>query len=458
MRIMKKYILLLLAGLLALNACQEQDNNNTLLTISVTSWTFNADGRDTLTLEVQGKDWECVPTVDWIEAINNGDGTASVIASENPDGMQREASVIFSSGDMSETLAVEQLPAVFDGEFRVMYDWANPAMSPNGRYIAGGLLVGDSYSKTFLWDLETGDYEEYSLMDGTAAYNGANSVANDGTVIFSSAGSAGYIMIKDGQEVELAIPEGDYHSPKPCGISADGRVVVGTVLETILMNGYYQYKFIPVKWTDGVPEVLDQPARNMFGNESVNGTIPRCCSADGSVIVGSEWSNMFGAVYWVDGRMVDLGNDPEYLNIIYNSDGEPSFVEGIICYAQYNTVSYNGDYVALAYRKQGGYYPVMINTRTGELQVNDSYSYVTNGTVTDDGQFFWRSNTTGTVALTMDGAESTVQAYLQEKYGMRLSENFSISYISEDGNTVLGWMSRTTVMGIRYYPWYARFN
>lgn len=453
----RHFIIYLLATLSAalMTACQEL-HDDTLLSISVTSWTFNADGSDTLHLTVQGGDWTAEPAQDWVTVHDNGDGTASVTALENTENSQRSTTVTFRSGSMEQTLSVDQLPHLFDGEFRVMYDWADPAMSRDGRYIAGGYLEGDSYLGMFVWDLETGEYTKYPN-----GYTTATSVSNNGMIIMNNSSGTGALM-KDGEIIDLALPEGgDYSTPSPFGCSADGSIIVGTVRENVLMpNGSYFSNHVPVKWTNGVPEIMEYPDHGMWGASYHSpGVIPRCCSADGSVIVGSEWSNTFGAIYWVDGRMVDLGNDPEYMNILVGSDGVPYFAEGIVSYAQYNTVSHNGDYIALAYRKYEGNYPVLINTRTGEVVVNKDYSYATSGTPMDDGRFFYRNNNLQAVTMTMEpGSGQTVQQYLQDTYGLRVSDDYSVSYISDDGKTILGWMVRESAMGMAYYPWYARFN
>lgn len=448
---MKRHLIYFLAALnlVLMTACQEK-LEDTPLTISVTSWTFNADGGDTLHLTVTGRDWSAEPAQGWVTVRDNGDGTASVVALENTGDTRRSTTILFHSGAMSQVLTVDQLPKLFDGEFRVMYDWADPAMSRNGRYIAGGYLEGDSYEGIFVWDLETGEYTKYPN-----GFISVSTVSNDGMVIMYNFDGVGAAM-KDGQIIEMAVPEGgDYFSPSVWGCSADGSVIVGTVRESeLLPNGNYFKKFIPVKWTDGVPEILEYPDYGMNEDAISPGVIPRCCSADGSVIVGSEWSNTFGAIYWVDGRMVDLGNDPEYMNILE----EYNFVEGIVCYAQYNTVSSNGDYVALAYRRYGGNYPVLINTRTGELIVNEDYSYVTSGTPMDDGRFFYRDGVEA-VTMTMEsGSGQSVEEWLQETYGLKVSYDYSVAYISEDGKTILGWMVRESATGMAYYPWYARFN
>lgn len=453
---MKRHLMIYLLAALSLalmTACQEKLEDTSSLTISVTSWTFNADGGDTLHLTVHGLDWTAEPAHGWVTVRNNGDGTASVMALENTGDSQRSTTVTFRSGSMEQVLTVDQLPGFFDGEFRVMYEWANPWMSRNGRYIAGGYRVGGSYPGVFVWDLETGEYTEYPN-----GYNSVTAISDDGMIIMSNTG--GSAVMKDGQVIELAMPdEGVYSAAYPCGCSADGNIIVGAVEEEVLTpSGNSRPRYIPVKWTSGVPEILQHPDHGMWVDAFSPGVVPRSCSADGSVIVGSEWSNTFGAVYWVDGQMVDLGNDPEYMNIITDADGKPSFAEGIISYAQYNTVSPNGDFIALAYRKQEGYYPVLINTRSGELVVNENYSYVTNGMPVDDGRFFYRS---GTMAITFtmeDGSGQAVSDWMLDVYGLHIPGDYSVQNVSEDGKTILGWMVRESAMGLAYYPWYVRLN
>ena len=61
----RHFIIYLLATLSAalMTACQEL-HVDTLLCISVTSWSFNAHGRDTLHPTVQAGDWTAAPSPD----------------------------------------------------------------------------------------------------------------------------------------------------------------------------------------------------------------------------------------------------------------------------------------------------------------------------------------------------------------------------------------------------------
>lgn len=455
-RKMKKTIVYMFAVLLALSGVScSMEEQTPFLRLSMNQFSFDADGTDTCKVVVDcNGPYTIENDTDWIFIEDDSEGNVKLTVSPNEESSFKNAKIAFVSGNERAELSVEQMPCIFDGKFEYKYNCPGIVISRNGKWMAGvESLEGYDYLVPFRMNVETGetdyyyDYKEYNLAYG---------ISDDGrTIIFADDMAATSEVMVDGEIVPLSGPDdgGDY-IPKFQSLSADGSVIVGYVHENNpnYPNGRY---YIPCKWVNGEIEVLEAPDFNITGGDLFNGVMARGCSADGSVICGSEW-DYFGAVVWEDGVMNYVGADPAYNEIEYDNNGNVAAWSGIITHSDKNRISHDGRYIAFLYRDAYlTYYAAMMDLQTGRTEIADTYGQ-TGGIVTNDGDFIY-GNISG-MHLTIDGVNTPLDEWYKSKFGITLSDDYIVTAISSDYKTISGMKVVQSVTGITYRPWYMHFR
>ena len=453
---MKKTIIYAFAGLLALSGVScSMEETTPFLRLSKTQFSFNADGTDTCRIVVDcNGSYTIENDTDWIFIEDDSEGNVRLTVSPNGESSFKNAKIAFVSGNERAEFAAEQLPYIFDGKFEYMYKCPGITISRNGKWMAGvESLDGYDYLVPFRTNLETQetdyyyDYKEYNLAYG---------ISDDGrTIIFADDMAATSDVMVDGEIVPLSDPgDGGEYITKFQSLSADGSVIVGYLQEydPNYITGSF---FIPCKWVDGEIEILESPEFNLWGTDILNGTMARSCSADGSVICGSEWDT-FGAVVWEDGVMNYVGGDPEFNEHVYDGSGNLAAWSGIITHSDRNRVSNSGRYIAFLYRDTGfSYYAAMMDLQTGRTEIGDIYGQ-TGGMVTNEGDFIY-GNLSG-MHLDIDGNITPLDEWYKSKFGITLSDDYIVTHISEDYKTISGMKVVQSVTGITYSPWYMHFR
>ena len=206
----------------------------------------------------------------------------------------------------------------------------------------------------------------------------------------------------------------------------------------------------PCKWVNGEHIILDMPETDAIGWPMTNGVYLRGCSADGSVIFGSEWQT-FGVVYYKDDRLYNIG--------IENSEAEGESVPTIIyMQASSHNMSPSGKYFGATYRLDGVDYPCRINTQTGTFEYLENAANCGGSCATDDGLLFGCTPTymatSGVVCDFNAGTTESLSDYMQRVHGLNVSNDRWVEQISSDGRAMGGRHYTFTALGAQYPYWF----
>lgn len=441
-----RIIQILVLAVFCLVSCQKEDAVP-YLGLSVERYTFM--GKDNTVLKVvvsSNNPWNVEEVPEWVETKVNGDTLeVSVLANTSVD--QRNATLSVVSSDLVCGLEVSQLPDRFNGRFEDMYYLSkDAAMSRNGQYVCGIKSRMDSNGNGFytpvIINTRTGEQKE---LDELTGFDGVLAISDDASLI-SLRGSSGAnsLLLKDGKPVDIALPEG-YQYPFVSGMSADGSIMVG-FCKNANVTGYKPY--VPVKWVDGVPEIMAYPDHTVWGDEYLMDTMARGCSSDGEIVFGSEWTD-YGLVYWKGDELFFPGQD--YADL----DNRTTVVTES---SRFN-ISHNGKYVGGFWKNaNGGATPAVIDTENNELIMLDGVGDGSCIHVTDEGTAFCCSPSIGSaegyVVDVRSGETKEFSTWMKDSYGLNLSQNRFVEQVSEDGKTLFGLTALTGPLGTAYVAWY----
>lgn len=430
-------VLPLLLAAICLVSCQEKQEAPSYIYPEYSSYSFG-HMPDTLQIYVESNvDWNIDREAGWLGAskseAQDGAQWLTVTVMENSEIEPRTASITLSAGTVSSQITITQKGAEFMGLFENLaeYPYTYGVMSSqNVKYIIGMKEAdAEGYYIPEIINVMTGERRE---LEATDQWDYAVAVSDEGDdYILNSRRFGGYLVCVDGQEMELTAPEGyKIDGVSVQGMSGDGRVIVGALYSN--ENGTGRF---PCRWVDGECEILERPDTSSYGTPTAPyGTLARDCSADGSVIYGTEWStSSYALCFWRDGKMFYPGGDY----------AEPSgnFANRICKTAEYGGLSPNGKW--LAARFETGTYPVIINTETYEVNILENISSDMTGlTCSDDGLLFAASPslgcTTGHVIDPEAGTCVTTEEWFKSEYGLNLSSGRMIYKVSDDMTRYFG--------------------
>lgn len=444
---MKKFLIAILSGILLFTSCTENQNTDNLWT-SISSYTFGSKGGEKIGISVKSSgEWTVQPSVDWIltETINKD--SLVISANANETGEYRNGTVTVTTGTAVSEILIEQMDDRFNGlivdlPFTPIY---GAAISNNGRYVAGVIheLVGaNEWKRTpLVIDLQTG---EKTYWEPSEKYLGVQAISDDAkTIIFADIPNDKFFLNINGIEQEINIPE-EYSKAKISSISSDGSVMVGYCQK--------DFFYLPIKWVNGEPEILDYPTDTPSGFELTNGCMARGCSADGNVIYGSEWDS-FGLMYWINNELNYISRDistPDGMNIV------PS----IILAAESTNISNNGNYISTSYGTIWEKKPAIIDTRKNEYTIIETISDGCGQGVSNNGEFFIGSPSIGNLYghiydINTNTTYSTSE-WFKEKYSITISDDRIITK-TNSSNTVFFGVRAQSVEGMgspNYNYWY----
>lgn len=416
------------------------------LGVSVDQYTFL--GRDDYILRIavsSDSPWSAESNAQWIQWNQSGD-TLEISVSDNVSGEVRSGIVTVSSSGLKCDININQLSGRFDGRFEdLFYLGQYVAMSRNGLYVCGlkSRIDGGGtywYSPVII-NTRTGEQKVLGEVEG---YDAVMAISDDAsTIVLRGMSGASTMVLKDGIEVEVSLPSG-YTYPFVSGMSSDGSVMVG-FCKNSNVSGYKPY--VPVRWVNGIPEILSYPDETVWGDEYLMDTMARGCSDDGNIIFGSEWTD-FGLVYWKDGTLFYPGQDYADLENMTTVATESSRMN----------ISFNGKYIGCFVKSPEGAVPAVIDTDDNSLKLLDNAGDGCCIHVTNDGTAFVSSpfvgSTTGYAVDISTGESRGVSEWMQEKYGLSISSNRYVEQVSDDGRTVLGTCALQGPLGTAYVAWY----
>lgn len=426
-------------------ACQTK-NTEKYLYISEDSYSFAYDGEDSIRVTVMtGESWTAAPEAEWLTVTKVDNETAVIKAEKNTTLETRTAKVTFTAGNESREFVAEQFPKTFEGKLKDIYgSYMYSSISRNGKY-AGALILElkegsetESIGVPYIVNLETGEVIE--TFPSSEDHNVLAAISDDGnTVIYGNVIDVDFKVYSNGEPVTLNLPSG-FTNPVPQGLSSDASVIVGYATNGVTGD------LTPMKWVNGEPIALEIPTEDEFGRPNTIGAMARGCSADGSIVYGSEWKTM-AAVYWVGEEMHYLASD--YVNpedVIFTSGNNTSGYFSRL--ADLNSVSHNGKYLAVSFINEGGEsvyggIPSVVDVETGKITVLDELGGGLAQTVDNNGNVFIATpnmSPMDCIVANLGTPSSSVsfQDYIKSNFGITVPSNKIVYNVSEDGKTFGG--------------------
>ncbi len=479
--------MLLALPLLALNSCSKEETYG--LTISVESYTFPAEGGD-LTVEVStGFDGSWNATFDetqqWLTEKARTENSITFTALPNTTHAGMPAlKVTFTAGDVIRELTLSQNAA---GEAASEYEYIIPqsniqSVSSNGRWMVFAEVLETGSVRLYRLDVTTDEIAELgNIHDELASaddhsFQNAPAISDDGeTVLVGILDEDMYTknnVFKNGILRLLPNPEG-YAETFITDMSADGTVMVGYATND-------RWTSVPVKWTNGVPELLDFPdyerafeenQPNNSGAKAVN------VSDDGTIIAGMTidnaeaffWKN--GEWKWIGGIETEekpgmIGTRTIYYHSTFPNMISPSNMRMISPDNKYLSVSYQGWGMSII-REDVVSIPGLFNLETEEFEFIDrgileiTLGGGVNNSVTDEGGLFYRtmdrSQDSQQTFYWLDGTIVNAQTFIESQIGgMYVGTNLRISRFTREPFLIVGEFQKSADAGAGVVPFYVR--
>ncbi len=470
---MKKYLFLLVGSFLAVACTDERDIDQ--IYISRSSYAFDAGGGSVKIEVASNTTWSANKDAQWLTVTEAEDRmSVTVTATPNTADKARTAIMTFTAGTAeAQQVTFTQQNEVFAGRFADLYDLTSkPAFSCNGKFF--GSLVNEGYLEDgntaikapVIINVVTGERRQ---LEGSTDYSSLRAISDDGRVIAINVGSSSGTLILCGDERITPEVEG-HRGARVEAVSADGSIWVGYAQNTETRA------YAPVKWVNGIPEVLPIPELNMRGTALRNGAMARGCSADGSVVYGSEWDSQ-GLIYWKNGQLSYPAQEYSETKTILMSSMLGGMVEvEVSCYIRMTAEPYcmspNGRYIGAGftdYKSNGDeepaseiIYPALVDTETGEAHIMkfESVTKQAKGMKADNAGYCYGNSTDtgeglGWVYDFRGPTMTPVNEWVQNRYGVLIDQNRYILNVSADGNIIGGWcVEKSQKAGTVYMGWY----
>ena len=406
----------------ALTGCSEVETDYRYINLDMANISFTGAGNMPVTIKVSATGaWEVEPSASWLTISDKTDGSVTVTAADNDTENEREGKLVFTMGDVTEELPVNQLPMETGG-----YVYRYPShldmglvMSPSGKYVGGEdqVLQDDETFNYQIWifDLDTDESRMVAEVPNAMYFlQQPQCISDNGVIFISEHHNGGTIGIDlDGNFVIPTKPEGFQNAPNVQGTSADGSIWVGYGRNVSGDAGMYY----PIIWVNNEAETLPIPDKNAHGAPVSTGFMARGCSHDGKVIYGSSWDNMENsACFWKDngnGYEFHWAGEPDRdLQIVPSLDAEDNPIEvaqlsGPKISAERTNISPNGKWLSVTWCKEtydgnGGYsearFPAFIDLETNKAYLfedlpggarhatNDGLGFTIDGLMTNSGK------------------------------------------------------------------------
>lgn len=467
-RISTHYLFTMLLSLFvfAFAGCTDDEVVYDHLGVSGDSYTFDGDGTQTYKIDIQSlAEWSYTIEGDWVTEVAKDATSLTIGAKANDIIGERSGKIIFTAGAYTQTVKLLQLPyGAASARYCPIDDFTPAAMSPSGTYIGGvitSIEADDSYGYTpVIIEVATG---KRTLLEKTAESIGARAITDQGMLLCLVGGYTSIIYKMDGTSFLPAVPSG-FNLATVEAVSADGSVMVGYA------QGEGTYSYSALKWTDpeGIPEVLESPKFNNWGVELQNGVMARGCSADGSIVYGSEWET-FRPVYWTaDGTLHLVGEDVflKESGIMFDpwtgEEVEAEFVSAPSLTAMVNNMSPNGKYLACEFKHTQlinknpvtKTYAMIFDTEADKSTIVWEHEDASGLTVLNDGTVSIGTPAAGTMTGIMYNptfkTSLPTSAWMKQKFNLIVGGDLPIEKVSVGETTALCWRPQISMFGVTY--------
>lgn len=470
-----KYILgIYVMAIMAITGCTKEININQYIKTDISSYTFNVDGAETVTVNINTApaEWsaEITDGEDWLNIKDISDGSITLSATPNETNSMRHATVTISAGEAKQNIVLSQLFHFELSRFKVFDEFDNLSMnvvlSFNGRYAAGmdyySVFDWNTFTQTYHYtpiviDLETGEVTVYDKIENRAV--GVYGISDDGkTLLVLELFKANWLFCNNEMTL-LPYPDNFSNDCYTEIMNSDASIIYGYGRYENTKN---DYRYYPLKYISGTPSLLPIAEKDghgeYFGNSGGNRTLG--CSSDGSVAYGVDQSTN-RCVFWNDEGIHYAGDD------VYKT------VEGVIDMTEYglgmvettlynqpeitftskDLMSPNGKWIAMKYYDadivnywyDDYYRPVRFNTETGETEVFYELENMAGITCDDNGLLYMMTQVprsgsdvtdadqTGYVYNPETGELLTCKDYVLNKFGLTVPD-IQITRVASNGN------------------------
>ena len=435
--------------------------------VSMASCSFRGVDAEPLRIEVSTSPaaWNAEPSATWIRIVEKTDNALLLTVDDNMSAAERTGEVTITAGQAEQSITIVQvsdhaLQSTYGttGEFTM-----GAVISPNARYVGGYTCIYDTEAGNWVNQVVIIDIRNdkkymldpfpdtlYPLYDPCAITDSGNVFfhCEDGKIVMFSL--SGDVTVLDN------VPGAG--KPWLSQVASDeSGVWVGFCLggETL---------YSPVKWTDGVPEILQKPETTYRGYGWYQGCMARGCSLDGSIIYGTAWEGLDSGLIWWDreGTPRWVGDKVRKLKSVKIYDTatgtytDYTLVDGIVGSSDPYYMSPSGKWIAGTYRTEElaenetdviyTSCPAFYDTETDEVHIFSEYEGAVGMTVTDEGLgVIGMNGASGIISHTvMVNIPTATEAgtsteWIYDTYGIIIPDNSLLEYISPDGRTAFGY-------------------
>lgn len=455
------FTLILLFAAMFLSGCKTESSND-YIKLSKGGFSFLGEKNDPKLLEISSNfPWKAQSLDPWLKVSEVTPSSITVSVEDNDTNRERSSKIVVTAGSVVKEVTVYQVQK--DNEFPRYRTFHNlfqmgAVISPSGKYI-GGLVVGLDETGNYVYyptivDIATDEWHQLGPYprDLMTLY-GPQAMTDQGVLILHDE-SLTNISFDIETEAYTIVDEFDGAMPAVSSTSADGTIWVGYV------NSVSKALSMPMKWVNGVPELLPLPDECVRGGVFWYGGQARGISADGSVIYGTEWENNdYAMIYWDKQGAVHPVGQREIIATIMRPDwgnnGELAPYNLLGCMVSWSSnanISATGKYIAGTYRKESlasdgvsinaEYFAAFYNTETDETTIFEELGDGSGLSVTDDGIGFVglpSGPVTGGAVVDVKNRTllGTTQEWVLNTYGIYLPDGY-IQYMCAGGEVFMG--------------------
>lgn len=469
---MKKHVfasaVLLLPLLGGLAGCtQPGEDEVQYIKVSMASCSFRGVDAEPLRIEVSANPaaWSAEPSATWIKITEQTPHEMVLSVEDNPSNDERTGEVTLTAGQASQTIKVIQVADhALQSRYATLGDYTMGAViSPNGRYVGGYTATFDAEVNTHILQITVTDIrsgEEYLLDPFTGAlYNlyDPSAITDSGDIFFHC---------EDGRSVKFSLG-GDITVLN--NIPGAGKPWIQSVAsdESGIWVGFClggETVYSPVKWTDGVPEILPLPAKTYRENKDwLQGGMARGCSLDGTVIYGTAWEGLDSGLMWWDkeGNVRWVGDELHKIKPVEIFDQATqtyyaaNLVDGIIGSNNTHAISPSGRWIAGTYRTEElneaktevlqTSCPAFYDTVNDEVYLFPEFEGACGMTATDEGIGIIGLGAAGgilssthVVKIEEETSLSSTTDWIYDTYGIIIPNGY-LEFISPDGEVAFGY-------------------
>lgn len=459
-------MLALAAATAALASCTETREDHQFIKVSGVSYSFQSIETDPLTIMIESNpaDWKVESVSSWIKITGQSADAIELLPEENAIAADREGELVITAGEASQTIRFVQMGQSFSLQsgYKTFEEYVGgAAISPNGTYVGGWYSILDEVEKVWIKyvvieNIRTGEVYRLDPFPTTLypIYH-SEAITDSGDIIFHCEDNRGVIFSIDGTIQEIADVEGKY-KPWVQNVGSDeSGVWVGFCLNAGTL-------YSPVKWTNGVAEILTKPEETYRGNKPwVQGCMARGCSLDGRKVYGTAWEGLdAGLIWW------DENNEPHWVarevreEDMFNTTTQQwykhNLVDGVLGDGSPYCMSSTGKWIAGSYYKEYldeaktdilyTKYPAYYDTENDQLYTFPEYEGAAGLAVTDDGigvvglsPFPGITTDTEIIDIVTGSRISDSTAWIRDNMGIIIPSDSILEFISPDKKVALGY-------------------